>query len=64
MKCIFHFFLIKVIAKTLIFDMDETLIHSLKDSDAKADYILTIPLATGDCQIKVNLRPYVREVLQ
>ena len=44
--------------------MDETLIHSLKDSDAKTDYVLTIPLATGDHQIKVNLRPHAREVLQ
>lgn len=31
--------------KTLIFDMDETLIHCTKNEDAITDYILSIPIS-------------------
>ncbi len=49
--------------RTLIFDMDETLIHCLEDSSEKGDVSFEITVNNQNISIEVNLRPYVREML-
>ena len=56
--------------KTLIFDLDETLVHCCEDQPpSTADVALPITFPTGevvmvlDTQAGINIRPYVRECL-
>lgn len=51
--------------KTLIFDMDETLIHTNEDVTIKSDYYVTINYPNGQARMAgVNVRPYAREILK
>ncbi|CAD8064512.1 unnamed protein product [Paramecium sonneborni] len=50
--------------KTIIFDLDETLIHCQESNDDPSDTVLTIKFPTGETvQAGINLRPYCREML-
>jgi CTD small phosphatase-like protein 2 len=49
--------------KTVIFDLDETLVHCCENV-AEAQVPITIPLPTGELmKAGINIRPYAREVL-
>jgi len=51
--------------KTLIFDMDETLIHCNEDVTIKSDYYVTINYPSGQTRMAgINVRPYAREILK
>ena len=51
--------------KTVIFDLDETLVHCVTDNIEKADKIITVTLNTNEkIQAGVNIRPYVNECLE
>jgi NLI interacting factor-like phosphatase len=55
------------IMKTLIFDIDETMIHCLEDSDYVPDVIIKIPLDetfTEFADAGINLRPHLYECLR
>lgn len=51
--------------KTLIFDLDETLVHCCEDQSAStADVYLPVVFPTGEVvQAGINIRPYVKECL-
>ncbi|CAK68841.1 unnamed protein product (macronuclear) [Paramecium tetraurelia] len=50
--------------KTIVFDLDETLIHCQESNDDPSDTVLTIKFPTGETvQAGINLRPYCREML-
>jgi len=51
--------------KTLIFDMDETLIHCNESPDVPCDVILPIVFPNGEVvEAGVNVRPYALEILK
>jgi len=51
--------------KTLVFDMDETLIHCNESADMPADVILPITFPNGEVvEAGVNIRPYAIECLK
>lgn len=55
------------IKKTLIFDIDETMIHCLEDSYHQPDVILKIPLDpenTDFADAGINIRPHLYECLR
>ncbi len=56
----------KTIKKTIIFDLDETLIHCVDDVESEgADIILNVPFPTGEIvEAGINVRPYARECLR
>ena len=50
--------------KTIIFDLDETLVHCLDDVNAEPDVVLPITFPSGETiNAGINVRPYAREVL-
>jgi CTD small phosphatase-like protein 2 len=56
----------KSIKKTIIFDLDETLIHCVDDPETqKPDVILTIRFPNGEiAEAGINVRPYALECLK
>jgi Dullard-like phosphatase family protein len=49
--------------RTIVFDLDETLVHCVENPDL-ADFAITINLANGNfVRAGVNIRPFAREVL-
>ncbi|KAL4505421.1 hypothetical protein ABPG72_002483 [Tetrahymena utriculariae] len=51
--------------KTLIFDMDETLIHCNESASTPSDVIIDVRFPTGEyIQAGINIRPYAIEILQ
>lgn len=51
--------------KTIVFDLDETLIHCNESVDAKCDQILPIQFPTGEIiEAGINVRPFAIEVLK
>eukprot|EP01017_Pseudomicrothorax_dubius_P006272 TRINITY_DN11761_c0_g2_i1.p1 TRINITY_DN11761_c0_g2~~TRINITY_DN11761_c0_g2_i1.p1 ORF type:complete len:570 (+),score=131.38 TRINITY_DN11761_c0_g2_i1:129-1838(+) len=51
--------------KTLIFDLDETLIHCLHNTEETCDMIVEISLPEGEtARTGINVRPHVRNVLR
>jgi CTD small phosphatase-like protein 2 len=51
--------------KTVIFDLDETLVHCNESLDQAHDIKISIKLPKGGTtEIGVNIRPYAREILQ
>lgn len=52
--------------KTIVFDLDETLVHCCEDPEkSKPDIILPIVFPTGEVvNAGINIRPYAREVLR
>lgn len=51
-------------SKTFIFDLDETLVHCVKDPCAKAQKTLLIPLEDGETVVaRLNIRPHARACL-
>ena len=51
--------------KTIIFDLDETLVHCVDDDRAEADVVVDVDFGNGEIiPIGFNIRPYAREVLQ
>ena len=52
------------VKKTLIFDLDETLIHTNNDPRQKSDVVVDMVFPDGQrSRAGVNVRPFVREVL-
>ncbi|CAD8092753.1 unnamed protein product [Paramecium sonneborni] len=50
--------------KTVVFDLDETLIHCNENQSLKADVYLHIKFPTGDIvQAGINIRPYAKWIL-
>lgn len=50
--------------KTLVLDLDETLIHCNTSGSENVDIILPIKFPTGEkIEAPINIRPYVREFL-
>ena len=52
--------------KTLIFDLDETLVHCIDDIDNQTfDLPLTVTFPSGETiQAGINIRPYVYQCLK
>ncbi|CAD8182007.1 unnamed protein product [Paramecium octaurelia] len=51
--------------KTVVFDLDETLIHCNENQNLKADVYLPITFPSGDtAQAGINIRPYAKWILQ
>lgn len=51
--------------KTLIFDMDETLIHCVDDIDQEdPQFIIKVPLDGEEVEAGINVRPYALECLE
>lgn len=51
--------------KTLIFDMDETLIHCVDDiDDEDPQFIIKVPLDGEEVEAGINIRPYALECLE
>jgi len=51
--------------KTLVFDMDETLIHCNESSDMPSDVVLPIIFPNGEVvEAGINVRPYALEILK
>lgn len=50
--------------KTLVFDLDETLIHCNENSDMPSDIKLSIKLQSGETfEAGINIRPYALQLL-
>ena len=50
--------------KTIIFDLDETLVHCLDDINAEPDAILPVSFPSGEIvNAGINIRPFAKEVL-
>ena len=50
--------------KTIIFDLDETLVHCNENENEVTDVTLPIKFPTGEIvEAGINIRPYVRECL-
>ena len=54
------------INKTIIFDLDETLVHCVEDFyNHKVDHIVTVTFPNGDkATAGINIRPYALECLK
>jgi CTD small phosphatase-like protein 2 len=51
--------------KTLVFDMDETLIHCVDDIEAEnPQFIIKVPIDGEDVEAGINVRPYALEWLE
>ncbi|CAD8066565.1 unnamed protein product [Paramecium primaurelia] len=51
--------------KTIVFDLDETLIHCNENAQIPGDVILPITFPNGETiQASINIRPYAQKVLQ
>ena len=52
--------------KTLIFDLDETLVHCIDDiSNTKYDHKISVTFPTGETiEAGINIRPYAYECLK
>ena len=51
--------------KTVIFDLDETLVHCMESNEAECDFNINIELSTGECfEASMNLRPGAEECLR
>lgn len=51
--------------KTLVFDLDETLIHCNENANIPSDVVLPIKFPTGEIiEAGINVRPYCLEILQ
>ncbi|CAK94861.1 unnamed protein product (macronuclear) [Paramecium tetraurelia] len=51
--------------KTIVFDLDETLIHCNESNTSRSDISLPITFPSGDIvQAGINIRPWAREILQ
>ena len=51
--------------KTVVFDLDETLIHCNDSTDEKCDVVLAIKFPTGEIiDAGINIRPYAKKLLQ
>ncbi|CAD8108497.1 unnamed protein product [Paramecium sonneborni] len=51
--------------KTVVFDLDETLIHCNENQNLRADVYLPITFPSGDkAQAGINIRPYAKWILQ
>ncbi|CAD8191996.1 unnamed protein product [Paramecium octaurelia] len=51
--------------KTLVFDLDETLIHCNESTSVPGDIVLPITFPTGETiQASINIRPYAQQILQ
>ena len=51
--------------KTIIFDLDETLVHCCDDISQNPDVTLPVTFPTGETVLAgINIRPYVRECLE
>ena len=51
--------------KTIVFDLDETLIHCNESDTDKCDAVLPILFPTGDLiNACINIRPYACEILK
>lgn len=51
--------------KTVIFDLDETLIHCNENISMSYDIKLPIKFPTGEIiEAGINIRPYAREILK
>ncbi len=54
-----------VITKTLIFDLDETLIHCMEDQMGKADARIPIKFPNGkQIMAKINIRTYAQQIIK
>ena len=52
-------------SKTLVLDLDETLIHCNENSSIPGDVILPIKFPTGEIvEASINVRPYCRQFLE
>lgn len=50
--------------KTIIFDLDETLVHCVDDANSPSDVLLKIVFPSGETvNAGINIRPYARECL-
>ena len=55
----------KTIRKTIVFDLDETLIHCNDSPNKPSDIVLPIFFPTGECtRAGINIRPFARECLE
>lgn len=55
------------ISKTLIFDIDETMIHCLEEANTIPDVIIKIPLDEEETEFAdagINIRPHLYECLK
>ena len=54
------------ITKTLIFDLDETLVHCVEDfSNNPVDHIITVNFPNGErAMAGINIRPYALECVK
>ncbi|KAM3147211.1 hypothetical protein pb186bvf_000927 [Paramecium bursaria] len=51
--------------KTIVFDLDETLIHCNENTKIPGDVILPIKFPTGEIiEASINIRPYAQQILQ
>lgn len=50
--------------KTLVLDLDETLVHSIFESAGKHEITLTIDFNNHPLTIYVNVRPYMKEFME
>jgi CTD small phosphatase-like protein 2 len=51
--------------RTVVFDLDETLIHCNENDDAPCDVLIDIDLGDGEpIKASVNIRPYCYQMLQ
>lgn len=51
--------------KTIIFDLDETLVHCVDDDRADPEVVVDVDFGNGEIiPVGFNIRPYAREVLQ
>ena len=54
-----------LVKKTIVFDLDETLIHCNENQNLRADVYLPITFPSGDtAQAGINIRPYAKWILQ
>ncbi|CAD8155104.1 unnamed protein product [Paramecium octaurelia] len=52
-------------SKSIVFDLDETLIHCQESNDDPSDIVLTIKFPTGETvEAGINIRPYCKDMLQ
>ena len=56
----------KSVKKTVVFDLDETLIHCVDDPEAKkTDVVLKVKFPNGEvADAGINVRPYALECLR
>lgn len=51
--------------KTVVFDLDETLVHCVEDTKSGCDFKVNIVFPTGDSvEAGINVRPFANELLK